>query len=323
MVPSDIPKIIAEGTISKASIYNNIFGGNLSERRRELITIFDYFDRFQIGYETSNRIDNILIFGDADENLNTYFEQLVKKDKFYGADAIYYAAKQQYIEAADENEENTKEFLQLLISQRRGLFFKIPRDAEDEFDLWDLTVFRFAGEYLNSVLEILREGGVVKRPILSQLIKGINRIFTGMLINRDREIYLATSGNFSQSKISRIMVDRISVPPNKGEKVTLRYDKNRKCIILSVHFSNDLVEHLELNLVRYEFLSRVAFEGALPASFSKECYEDILAFKSRLLAAYARRQESEDPKTEVTSELKILSLSEQGVPEEKIVEIVL
>ena len=31
-----------------------------------------------------------------------------------------------------------------------------------------------------------------------------------------------------------------------------------------------------LTLIRYEFLSRIAVEGALPASFSKECYEDSL-----------------------------------------------
>jgi hypothetical protein len=46
--------------------------------------------------------------------------------------------------------------------------------------------------------------------------------------------------------------------------------------------SNEIIESWELNLVRFEFLSRVATEGALPASFSKECYEDVLAFKSRL-----------------------------------------
>lgn len=34
--------------------------------------------------------------------------------------------------------------------------------------------------------------------------------------------------------------------------------------------------------VRFEFLSRVA-EGALPGSFSNECLEDMLAFKSKLL----------------------------------------
>jgi hypothetical protein len=36
-------------------------------------------------------------------------------------------------------------------------------------------------------------------------------------------------------------------------------------------------------LTRFEFLRRVA-DGALPASFSRECSEDIRALKRRLLA---------------------------------------
>src|ERR1017187_2743354 len=50
MVPGDVPKVIAKGTVSKASLYNNIFGGNLSEIRRQSITVFDFLERFQIGY---------------------------------------------------------------------------------------------------------------------------------------------------------------------------------------------------------------------------------------------------------------------------------
>lgn len=38
----------------------------------------------------------------------------------------------------------------------------------------------------------------------------------------------------------------------------------------------------DLTPIRHEFLSRVA-EGALPASFSNECHEDLLAFKAKLL----------------------------------------
>jgi hypothetical protein len=38
----------------------------------------------------------------------------------------------------------------------------------------------------------------------------------------------------------------------------------------------------DLTPIRFEFLCRVA-EGALPGSFSNECYEDLLAYKVRLL----------------------------------------
>ena len=322
MVPADIPKILAAGSISKASLYNNIFGGNLSETRRQSITIFDYFDRFQIGYETSHRIDNILIFGDTHETLHTYFKQLVVDDQFYGADERYSTAKCQYIEGDDEDQDKGKDFLQLLISQRRGLFFKIPKDAEEELNLWELTVFKFAGEYLSSVVDKLRNGGIVKRPILSRIVKGLNRIFTGMLVNSDREIFLATSGNYSQAKISRIFVDKISVDPNQGEKIILKYDSSTGRVILAVYLSPSIIEELVLDLIKYEFLSRIALEGALPTSFSKECYEGILAFKSKLLAAYERRQIQDGASMSANLELKILTLSEEGFPMERFIEVI-
>ncbi len=308
MIPSDVPKIIAAGTVSKASLYNNIFGGNLSETRRQTITIFDYLERFQIGYETSNRVDNILIFGEGDEHLGRYFDEFIAKDQFYGADARFFAAKQEYIEGINESEEQTREFMQMLISQRRGMFFKIPKERENELSLWELTVFKFAGEYLYA--------------ILSRLVKGLNRVFTGMLINSDRELYLATSGNYSQAKVSRILVERISVEASKGEKVILQYDKTNGRVLLSVFFTPEISVDFNLTLIRYEFLSRIALEGALPASFSKECYEDLLAFKSQLIAAYAARQTKEKPPVVASIGLNLLALTDQGMPDPRFVEIV-
>jgi hypothetical protein len=322
MVPADVPKIIAAGTTSKASLYNNIFGGNLSERRRESITIFDYLERFQVGYETSNRIDNILIFGEGDEYIGHYFDEFVAKDRFYGADARFYAAKREYIEGTDESDQTSQVFLEMLTSQRRGLFFKIPRDREQELNLWELTVFKFAGEYLDNVVEVLRRDATVKRPILSRLVKGLNRVFTGMLLNSDRELYLASSGNYSQAKVCRILVERVSVDPSKGEKILLSLDRSNDRVLLSVFFAPDLSVNFSLTLVRYEFLSRIALEGALPASFSKECYEDLLAFKSQLIAAYLQRQAREQSPSSSSIGLNVLRLTDQGMPDPKFVEIV-
>ena len=73
MLPADVPKVIKAGTTSKASLYSNIFGANLSDIRRQSITIFDFLERFQIGYETSNRVDNLLIFGQGDDYLGGHF----------------------------------------------------------------------------------------------------------------------------------------------------------------------------------------------------------------------------------------------------------
>lgn len=322
MVPGDVPKVIAAGTVSMASLFNNIFGGNLSHIRRQSITIFDYLERFQIGHETSNRIDNMLIFGEGDEYLGPYFEEFLAKDQFYGADDRFYAAKNEYIEGTNESEDGEIQFLNMLVSQRRGLYFKIPKDKEEELGLWELTVFKFSGEYLGDVLRIVTNQGIVKRPIVSRLVKGLNRVFTGMLINSDRHLYLATGGNYSQAKVSRLLLEQISVDPSKGEKIVIRFDEFSGRVVLSVFFTPDITVDFNLTLIRYEFLSRVALEGALPASFSKECYEDLLAFKSQLIAVYIKRQGREPAEKRTTMGLKLLALTEQGMPDPRFVEII-
>jgi hypothetical protein len=143
-----------------------------------------------------------------------------------------------------------------------------------------------------------------------------------MLVNSDRELYLATSGNYSQAKVCRILKERVSVDPNKGERVVLRYDASNDQVILTVHFSTTLAVDFSLTLIRYEFLSRIALEGALPASFSKECYEDLLAFKSRLVAAHSERQGRELQQTGAAIGLNLLSLTDQGMPDPRFIEIV-
>jgi hypothetical protein len=320
MRDKDIPKILRDGSLSKASLFSNIFGGNLSESRRTAITVFDYLDRFQIGSETSNRIDNILIFGEADEVLSKHFNSLVASDSFYGADERYYAAKMRYVEGAEEDDtESNRQFMDMLVSQRRGLFFKIPPEQESDLNLWSLTVFKFAGEFIDDVALALSKGISLKRPIIARLIQGLNRIFSGMLINSDRELFLTTSSNNSQAKISRLLIERISVEPSKGERISMSLNPQNKSVQLNFQFSPDEIIVFPLTLTRYEFLSRIATEGALPASFSKECYEDVLSLKSRLLAIAQRRN---PPKTDHVH-LRVLSLSEQGLPSEQFVEVLI
>lgn len=320
MAAPDVPRILKARTRAKASLYNNIFGGNLTENRREALPIFEYLDRFRIGHETSNRIDNVLIFGDADETFRPYFEELLVADPFYGADESYRKAQQNYIEAGDEDEERSAIFLDQLVSQRRALFFKIPLKWEDDLHLWELTVFRYAGEYLDNVVRALRSGGRVPGPIVGRLVKGLNRIFTGMLIAGEREVFLATSLSFSNARVSRLLEERVSVPPRLGERVeiTLRNGVPTLNVVLAPGIECPLALHL----VRYEFLSRVA-DGALPSSFSRECHEDMLAYKSQLLAGIEQRRAQEGvPPESLTLSFHLFDLDDTGSPLEETVEVV-
>ncbi len=319
MAPDEVPTIIKNKTVAQASIYDNLFGGNLTESRRESLDLFDCLNRFRIGHETSNKIDEILIFGNADDHVRPYFDSFLRADRFYGADDTYYAAQREYIEGNDESGAATPDFLKMLTSQRRGLFFKIPETQVDELNLWKLTVFNYAGEYLDRVVAILDNGSTVERRILFRLVRGLNRIFTGMLINSERELFLATSLSYSNAKVSRMLEEYISVAPRLGERIEI-VSGHDLMPTLSVELSPDIHCHLQLNLTRYEFLSRVA-EGALPSSFSKECYEDMLAFKTLILTKLDERRRSLVNEQSSNLNFKLLKLDDYGNPSVKTVEV--
>jgi hypothetical protein len=314
---SDVRGIIRAGTVAKASLFNNIFGGNLTETRRESLEVFEFLNRFRIGLETSNRADNILIFGEADENLSPYFDTLLRADTFYGADASYFASQRAYVEGT-EGEEESRAFLDLLISQRRGLFFKIPTEQEQELSLWELTVFKYAGEYLSKVLAVLRSGRKVERSIVARLVKGLNRVFVGMLVSSDRELLLSTSLSFSTAKVSQVLEDRIPVTPRLHERIDLTLVAEKPTLV--VQLAPGIRGVLPLHLTRYEFLSRVA-EGALPGSFSRECYEDMLAFKCQLLGRLAERRRLEGGDSAGTLTFRLLTLDAGGNPLDDVVEV--
>ncbi len=308
----DVSDVIRSGTVARASLYNNVFGENLSETRRESRLVFDALSRFGIGQETSNRIDNILIFGEADDSLRPYFDRFLAADQFYGADASFRAAQREYIESADEDEARSAAFLAQLVGQRRGLFFKIPDAEAEDLKLWQLTVFSYAGEYLNDVVARIDRDERVERPILSRLTRGLNRVFTGLLVSDDRELLMATSLIVSEGRVSRLLEDRVSVEPHRGDRVEVTRGGGG-VPSLRVTVAGTHACELPLHLTRYEFLSRVA-EGALPSSFSKECYEDILSFKSRLLAVLwaSRSADEEEEEEERALAFQLLEVDESG-----------
>jgi hypothetical protein len=313
MSADDIPRIIEKNCRALASIYNNIFGGNLSPHRRESLLIFDYLERFQIGRETSNRFDNILIFGESHEQLQEQYKRLVGSDLFYGADVAFEATRRNYIEGADENPAAATAFLFLLVSQRRRLFFNISNEEAEELKLWDLTVFKYGGEYLDLVLNSLRKSEPIRRHILGRIVRGLNRIFTGMLIRSDSELFLASSASLSQARVSRFLDERISVMPRHGgEKIEIIAVSEHPH--LEVCLGGSFKCTFQLTLTRYEYLSRVA-EGAMPNSFSKECFEDVMAFKSRLMRVLEMRDFGQTDTGEV--EFRVIGVDASGIAREE------
>ncbi|MGI0492382.1 hypothetical protein ACN4EG_11405 [Alkalinema pantanalense CENA528] len=313
-----VPGIIAAETTSRASLYRNLFGENLSERRRESTEVFKVLRGFGIGSETSNQIDNILIFGADDPALQPLYTDLVLADSFYGADLTYQAQQRSYLEG--DAAKGREEFLEVLQAQRQRLFFTIPSDRTADMKLWDLTTFQYAGEYLNDLYRVLQEGKKVSKSITSRLIRGLNRIFTGLLVSNQDELLLATSGSYSQARISKVYEESISVARKRGESVSLELDKSRKPSLV-VNLASDVEPiRFKLTLTRYEYLSRVA-EGALPSSFSQECYEDVLAFKTQVFKQLAVRQSLEGEDSGEVMNIRLLEVNSAGIASERRLEV--
>lgn len=318
---TQVSSIITEQKLSLASLYRNIFGDNLSERRRESTEVFKALRSFGIGTETSNQVDNILIFGADDPELKPLYNSLVLTDSFYGADLQFQIQQRSYLEG--DGTQVQEDFLNSLQSQRQRLFFTIPTARIADMRLWELTVFHYGGEYLTDLYRVLKENKKVSKSILLRLTKGLNRIFTGLLVNNQDELLLATSGSYSQAKISRVYQDSISVPKRRGEYLTVVLSANGKRPDLLVNLATNLDPvRFELTLTRYEYLSRVA-EGALPSSFSQECYEDVLAFKTQVLKQLEirRSQEEEDEDTEEVVNIQLLDVNTAGIASERTLEV--
>jgi len=280
----EVAGIQEAGTISDGSVFDNVFGANLPKRRSNDRQVFRALAVFGIGDETTNSADGLLVYGADDTKLVEAFDRLVRCDPIYGATASYLAAQSAYLEGDEEArlEDGSGQFLVRLESQRRRLFFTLP-EASSEYPYWGMTAFRFAGDYLDLITS-LAGGRSANEVIRSAIVKGLNRVMTGLLIENTDKVFVASSGGFTQSRVSSLSDTEIPARRSGGIGMQIRLDSmtERPSIEMALVPGVDGVVTFNLSPIRFEFLCRVA-EGSLPGSFSNECLEDMLAFKAKLL----------------------------------------
>jgi broad-specificity NMP kinase len=284
MTCADVPKIQEGGHIGKASIYANAFGANLPKRRASGRPVFKAMASFGVGEETTNAADGLLVYGKDDSRLQADFGRLVAVDQVYGATAGFSAAQDAYLEGHEgaRLEGGSAEFIGMLEDQRRRLYFSLP-EAELGYPRWSMTAFRFAGDYLD-IIESLKAKKPVSDVTRGRIARGFNRVMTGLLLENVDRIFIASSGGFTQSRVS-VLCDHETLSRRQGGVgMAIKLDEETGRPQLDVSLSPGLGNSVAFDLtpIRYEFLARVA-EGALPASFSNECLEDLLAFKAKLL----------------------------------------
>lgn len=284
MTCADVATIQEAGGLGKTSIYANAFGANLPRRRASDRPVFKAMSSFGVGEESSNAADGLLVYGKDDSRLQAEFTRLVASDAIYGAGPAFRAAQDAYLEGYEgaRVEEGSAEFLQMLEDQRRRLFFTLP-GSEPGYSHWSMTAFRFAGDYL-AAIEALKEKRPINETVRGRVTKGLNRVLTGLLLENVDRIFIASSGGFTQSRVS-VLCDH-ETPSRRqagvGMAIRLVEETGRPQLDVSLAAGHGNAVSFNLTPIRYEFLARVA-EGALPVSFSNECLEDMLAFKAKLL----------------------------------------
>lgn len=284
MACSDVAKIQEKGAIEEANLYGNVFGSNLPLRRAMSRPVFRALASFGVGTETTNAADGLMVYGADDPKLMDVFSRLLGSDVVYGATQGYLASLQRYLEGDEvaRIDNGAQEFLDRLQAQRRRLFFTIP-DTEKEYDHWLMTAFRFAGDYLE-MIDLLSEGKGVSESTRARLVRGLNRVMTGLLIENNDKLFVASSGGFTQSRISVLCDTEAAARRSGGVGMRIKLDPltEKATLEVSLAAGANHSASFALSPVRFEFLCRVA-EGALPGSFSNECLEDMLAFKAKLL----------------------------------------
>lgn len=263
--------------------YANAFGANLRPRQRQQYQAFTTLESFGIGRETDNKFDHLLIYGLYEEDRK--YEELVGNDPFYGdGDRQYAEFLDDYLEG---ERKKFREFMRSLTLQRQRLFFTLPNRST--LSPWFLSVYQSSGKFLEFGEKI--KSNEDYSFISDELVKGLNRTFCGMMIDDSTQLYLTSSGGDGRGRIASILEFKIDTSPQKRNPY-LYFDLaddglTPRMIIVdpapSTSINNrQIIDEIDLKISHFEYLMRVA-KGSLPASFSRQCYEDFLDFKLRII----------------------------------------
>jgi DNA polymerase III delta prime subunit len=267
-------KLLKNGDQRAAGAFHrNLFGLNLGINRRSKHNVYRFLASVQIGTETTNDIDELLIFGDRDEDTRDLHTTLVAHDP-YGQRNPYLAHEiRDYIrgELSDLDV-----FLDHLADERRRVFLHADETAIKDEHLWCVTAFHHAGDFIHHFLKPVRAGVPIPGVRLNHLITGLNRIWTGAYVaNTEQELFLASGLDMTTSPVSDILLQAIP-------KSSIKIESSRsKLPCLTIHHQGRSFS-MVLTLMRFEFILR-ACEGAMPGSFSREACEDLMALKQRAL----------------------------------------
>lgn len=278
---AEAAKLVAAQKPEKAALHRTLFGENLSAAARRKREIYRFLSMLHIGDETTNDLDELLIFGTRDVGLKEAYAELVSPDRFHQRNPDFDGYLSRYIRGDVNSPEEADEFLLELASERRRVFLQASPELVQRYGLWKTTIFHHGWDYLNEILLPLDRGRKPARLYIRRLATGLNRMWTGLLLAENAtEVYLATGLDLTTSPISDIYLAQIEIDAvPAGLEIVRRANERTPRLVLRLGGKES---SFSLTLPRFEFLFRVA-DGAMPSSFSRESCADFMSLKQRCL----------------------------------------
>ena len=273
--PGVMAKRLTQKSRHTAAFHLNFFGCNLSRSQRNRREVYRFLSMLHAGEETTNDLDELIVFGKRDKDLKKDYDSLVAHDPYNQRNPVFDDLVTQYIRGEITDSEDIDFFLVELAHERRRILLHSTDEQVKKYKLWRATFFHYTGDFVDQFLDPICKEEQPKFLHKRKLVAGLNRVWTGLFMDYDPdEVYLATGLDLSTSAVSDLLLKEImivddppgfSVEPSNGlPKVVIRCENKQ--------FS------FNLTLQRFEFLMRVA-EGTMPFSFSRESYEDFLSLK--------------------------------------------
>lgn len=263
--------------------FDAVVGLNLRPSTRRQFRAFATIEALGLGRETNNLIDGLIIDGKPEDLYNS----VIRSDPRYGHELLE-SYRQQYIRGTFADFQS--EINPALEAQRRRLFFNLIDDPDAPIRPWHLTVFTHGGDYLR-LMEALAAG---RDPVAikGQLIRGLNRSYTGMMCRTDDKLYLAAPPAGLSGRMGQLL-DGLPIPARKIHQalfhIALEAETSQgRPRFVARDFQNTELGSLVIKPLLFEYLMRVA-NGALPSSFSRQCLEELRHFRLNLQAAFAQR----------------------------------
>ncbi len=276
----EVAKHFSKDTRHKAALHKNIFGMNFRPSERQKKVLFEFLSNLRVGEETTNDIDQLIIFGDKHPDFIEAHKGLVSQDLYCQRDPelLYYLSK--YLKGEVSDDCDVEKFRTLLSDERKRLFIHASLEQFEKYDLWVTCIFHHAGRFINRILVPLSNGFDIEDEDVISLVAGLNRAWTGLLVRDDLEtIHIATGLDTTTSPISDLLIKKIDFYSDSSIQVKSRKTDSKPELVLR---SGNEEFSFELTLLRFEFLIRVS-QGAMPTSFSSEVYSNFQALKQKAI----------------------------------------